>query len=178
MASQHNPAMIPSEPGGVALVRVEPRGEQTQTALFIRDRTETITTFGRPPALSGRFRGVDWRQKVFVVVIALRIRTPQDPVSYTLWVNLRATPTSTVPFVDLAVQPNVIFQFFGDGGSTITACMIKNPFQEFSRTLLQQLPQFPAWSPGQFEDAVTELRGRYPSPAALWEALGIPDAKP
>lgn len=178
MASQHNPAMIPSEPGGVALVRVEPRGEPPQTALFIRDRTETITAFGRTPGLSGRFRGIDWRQKVFVVAIALRVRTPKDPVLYSLWVNLRATPTSTVPFVDLAVQQNVIFQFFGDGGSTMTACMIKNPFQEFSRTLLQQLPQFPAWSPGQFEDAVTELRGRYPSPFSLWEALGIPDAKP
>ncbi|MGH7255343.1 MAG: hypothetical protein ACREI3_06155 [Nitrospirales bacterium] len=149
------------------LVRIEPPGDQLQTAIFIRDHSATIQRFGRTPRLSGRFRGADWWHKVVVVVIAIKVPTPPEPVLYTLWIDLHATLTSTVPFVDLAVQPNLIFQFFGDGGATMPACMIGNP-----------LNQFPAWTSDQFGRAVEDLQAQHPTPARLWEALGHPQNRP
>jgi hypothetical protein len=156
----------------MALVRIEPPGESTQTAFFIRDTSATVRGFGRTPGIAGRYRGLDWRKQVMVVVLVLKVRTKQEPVYYDLWLNLRESEISTVPFVDLAVQSNLTFQFFGDDGGTMTACMIKNPFREFARTLLRELERYPTWDSEQYRQAEAELRAKSPTLKDLWEALG------
>ncbi len=170
MTIQQARAVIPP-PGRMDLVRIVPPGEASQTALFIRDSTDRVLSFGRTPGIAGRFKGLDWKREVFAAAIVLKVRTPQDPVFYELWINPREHDASTAPFVDLAVQPKVIIQFFGDGGAMMTACTIKNPFREWARTLLQQLERYPRWNHEQFAQAAADFKGRHPSPAGLWEAL-------
>ncbi|MEW6542793.1 MAG: hypothetical protein AB1411_04185 [Nitrospirota bacterium] len=153
------------------MVRVAPPGEATQTALFIRDRTQTVTSFGRTPGIAGRYRGLDWQRQVLVVALVIRVRTPQDPQFYRLWLNLRESASTTAHLVDLAVQPKLTFQFFGDGGRPLTACTIRNPFQDFSRAVLKQLEEYPAWDQDQFSRAVAEFTDRYRTAKSLWEGL-------
>jgi hypothetical protein len=156
----------------MALVRIEPPGESTQTAFFIRDTSATVRSFGRTPGIAGRYRGLDCRKQVMVVALVLKVRTPREPVYYGLWLNLRESEHSTAPFVDLAVQPNLTFQFFGDDGVTMTACMIRNPFREFARTLLRELEDYPMWDAERYRLAEAEFRAKHPAMKDLWEALG------
>ncbi len=165
---------MPDVSSSARLVRIAPPGEGTRTAFFIRDTTETVRRFGRTPGIAGRFQGVDWREEVLTVAIAIRVRTPTEPVFYDLWLNLHDTDTRTALMVDLAVQPALIFQFFGDGGCTLTACTMNNPFREFARSLLHQLERYGGWTIEQYHRAETELRRRCATPAALWDALAQP----
>ncbi len=165
---------MPDVSSGTRLVRIAPPGGGTQTALFIHDTTETVRRFGRTPGIAGRFQGFDWRGEVLAVAIAIKVRTPTAPVFYDLRLNLRDTNARTALMVDLAVQPTLIFQFFGDGGCPLTACTMKNPFREFARSLLHQLERYGGWTAEQYHRAETELRRRCATPAALWDALAQP----
>ena len=155
----------------MAFVRIAPPWESAQAALFIRDRTATVTRFGRTPGIAGRFKGIDWQRRVLVVALVLKVRTPDEPVLYELIMNLHDPEVTTAPFAHLASQPKLIIQFFGDEGNPMTACMLNNPFTDFARVVLKQLEQYPAWSEEQFSQAATDLKQRHPTPKNLWEAL-------
>ncbi len=164
----------PTYPGDSTLVRIAPAGQPTQTAIFIRDSTGAITSFGRNPGISGRFEGIDYQEDVLVVVILLRVRTPKEPAYYQLWLNLQDQRTSTALFVDLAVQTHLTFQFFGTGGRTMTACVMNNPFREFARNVLNKLQQYKRWTPEKYLEAEQALRSRFTTSASLWNSLGKP----
>lgn len=165
-------AHTPTHPGELTLVRIAPPGQSTQTAFFIRDTTGTVNGFGRMPGIAGRFRRLDYQQQVLVVAIALKVRTPREPVYYQVWLDLQNRDACTALFVDLAVQPTLTIQFFGDGGRPLTACMMKNAFGAFARNVLHELEQYSQWTHDDYQRAEADLRERYPSPFALWQALG------
>ena len=150
---------MPDVSSSARLVRIAPPGEGTRTAFFIRDTTETVRRFGRTPGIAGRFQGVDWREEVLAVAMAIKVRTPTESVFYDLWLNLHDTDTRTALMVDLC---------------TLTACTMKNPFREFARSLLHQLERYGGWTTEQYHRAETELRRRCATPAALWDALAQP----
>lgn len=162
----------PTYPGDSILVRIAPTGQPTQTAIFIRDSTGTITSFGRNPGISGRFEGMDYHKQVLVVIILLKVRTPKDPAYYQLWLNLQDQRTSTALFVDLAVQTHLTFQFFGTGGRTMTACVMNNPFRDFARNVLNKLQQYEQWTAEQYLEAEQALRSQFSTSAILWNSLG------
>lgn len=164
----------PTYPGDSTLVRIAPTGQPTQTAIFIRDSTGTVASFGRTPGISGRFEGLDYRSQVLVVSIILKVRTPKDPVYYPLWLNLQDKRTSTALFVDLAVQTHLTFQFFGTGGRTMTACVMNNPLRDFARNVLTRLQQYERWTSDQYLEAEQALRAQFSTSAILWNSLGQP----
>jgi len=171
MTNQPSQSFIPPDPGMLGFVRIAPPGDAPQAALFIRDQTATVLRFGRTPGIAGRFKGIDWQRTVLLVVIVLQVRTEGNPVLYDLVLNLR---DQSVPFTELAVQQKLIIQFFGDEGTPLTACMLRNPFQEYMRRLMAQLEEYRPWSEQQFVDARQDLQRRHPTLESLWEALDHP----
>jgi hypothetical protein len=171
MTTKPSTAFVPPEAGMLGFVRIVPPGDSPQAALFIRDTSATVTSFGRTPGILGRFKGMDWQRTVLMVGMIIKVRAPQAPVLYDLFLNLRDPDVSVSPFVDLAVQPKLIIQFFGDEGNPMTACMLNNPFREFARRLLKQLEEYPVWSKEQFTTAVADLKLRYPTVESLWDSL-------
>lgn len=155
----------------LGFVRIAPPADAPQAALFIRDQTSVVTRFGRTPGIAGRFKSIDWQKTVLLVAMVFKVRMSDAAILYDLLLNLREPAGALSAFVELATQPRLIVQFFGDDAMPLTACMIHNPFQEFARRIMAQLDQYPAWSEEQFQEAAADLRRRHPTTESLWDAL-------
>jgi len=164
--------LIRSLPPGSMIwgVMRERPGAGREVAFFVREESARIRRVGTLQFSTALIVEGD------VALIPVLMRTgPGEEEVYESWFNYYAPGPGTDGLPLLAEQGRLPVVFVGDSGRRERALAVPNSLRDTFREMLERVSSMKPWSMEGFDRARERVYARYPTVAALWDAL---QAKP
>ncbi|MCU0274222.1 MAG: hypothetical protein MUE34_13410 [Acidimicrobiales bacterium] len=154
-----------SSPGQAMVARfLTPEG--MVSSILVREDEEHLEALGAEPLVEVRLGLLATGGVAFVVIM-----TELAGERYEAWIDAH-NPAHAGILEDLASQEVLLLQFFGDDPEPVRRIWVPNDSATAADRALSAVVSMPAWSAEDARAARHQLFDRYPSVAALWEAIG------